>query len=193
MDQKLLEKAYSVEGKSMQDIAHLLNCSVHKVKYWMDKFKIQRRSLSEAIYLKNNPDGDPFLFNPPTSIKMAKLLGYGLGLYWGEGTKADRGSVRLGNANPSLIKKFMEFLIELFSVKREGFRFSLQVFSDIDVGYALDFWVKKLKIDRRQFYKTTVSISKTKGTYKKKFKYGVLTVYYHNKKFRDMLVSMLPK
>jgi hypothetical protein len=113
-------------------------------------------------------------------------------LYWGEGTKADRGSVRLGNSDPGIIKKFMEFLIEIFNVKREDFKFGLQLFNDINKQEAMDFWTKSLRINERQFYKVTVSPSVSQGTYRKKARYGVLTVYYHNKKLRDLLVGLLP-
>ena len=144
----------------MQDIAIILGCSVHKVKYWFLKYNIHSRSISEAIYLKNNPNGDPFKFSKPKSFNEAMLFGLGIGLYWGEGTKASKDSVRLSNTDPALIKRFMEFLIKLFSVKKKDFKFSLLLFTDIDVNEALDFWVKKLRIRYSQFYKRYRSIRK---------------------------------
>lgn len=187
-----LEELYLRKGKSMKDIANLLSCSLHKVNYWMDKYQIKTRSISDAIYLRNNPDGDPFVFRQPNTAGQWELYGFGLGLYWGEGTKADKGSVRLGNSDPGIIKKFMEFLILIFGVKREDFKFGLQLFADINKREAMDFWTKSLRINERQFYKVTVSPSVSQGTYRKKAKYGVLTVYYHNKKLRNLLVSLLP-
>lgn len=187
-----LEKLYIKKGKSMQDIAREFDCSLSKVSYWMKKYGIRTRSISDALYQKNNPSGDPFLFHTPSSLREAELYGFGLGLYWGEGTKADTGSVRLGNSDPGIINKFIEFLVVIFNVQREDFKFGLQLFSDIDQDDALDFWIKSITIDRRQFYKVTVSPSVSRGTYKKKAKYGVLTVYYHNKKLRDLLVGLLP-
>lgn len=187
-----LESWYLEDGKSMQDIANALHCSLHKVQYWMQKYSIKIRSTSDAIYLKNNPDGDPFRFSMPKTLEQAELLGFGLGLYWGEGTKADKTSVRLGNTDPELIVKFIEFLVKIFGVKKENMHFSLQLFTDLPQKEAMDFWQKKLKINSSQFYKTVVTKSRGKGTYRKKSKYGVLTVYYHNKKLRDLLVGMLP-
>lgn len=176
----------------MEDLAKTLHCSVHKVRYWMAKHGIKTRSISEAVYLKNNPNGDPFKFQKPRNLEDATLYGLGIGLYWGEGTKANLDSVRLGNTDPKLVAKFMEFLIKLFGVKRADFRFGLQIFTDINVGEAMDFWAKNLRIKHSQFYKPIVTISGSIGTYRKKSKYGVMTVMYHNKKLRNLLVEMLP-
>mgnify|MGYP001604613233 CR=1 FL=1 len=188
---EILKELYLEKGNSMQDIANSLNCSVHKVSYWLLKHNIHSRSISEAIYLKNNPDGDPFKFIELKEFNDAILFGLGMGLYWGEGTKANKDSVRLGNTDPALIRRFMDFLIKLFGVKRRDFKFGLQIFTDIEIDEALDFWAKTLKIRYSQFYKPIITISGSIGTYRKKSRYGVLTVMYHNKKLRDLLIKKL--
>ncbi|MBI5421267.1 MAG: helix-turn-helix domain-containing protein [Parcubacteria group bacterium] len=189
--EKLFE-LYTHEGKSMQEIAILLGCSVHTVVYWMQKYDIKRRSISEAVYRKCNPGGDPFEFVFPTNQEEAQLFGLGIGLYWGEGTKANESSVRLANTNPELIKKFIEFLITFFNIKKGDLRFGLQIFTDIDPKKAMDFWIKKLTINRDQFYKTIITKSGSLGTYRKKSEYGVISVMYHNTKMRNVLVGLLP-
>jgi len=183
---------YLKKKKSMQEIAVFCDCSLHKIQYWINKYNIKTRSISEAVYLKNNPDGDPFVFKQPKTLEEAKLYGLGVGLYWGEGTKADKGSVRLGNTDPELIKNFINFLINIFSVKKEDMKFGLQLFTDINKQEAMDFWIKSLKIKHSQFYNVITTKSRSIGTYRKKSKYGVLTVYYHNKKLRDLIVGLLP-
>lgn len=85
----------------------------------------------------------------------------------------------------------MEFLMKIFEVKKDDFRFGLQIFTDIDPKAALDFWVKSLKIRYSQFYKPTVTKSGSLGTYRQKSQYGVLTVHYHNTKLRDLLIKKL--
>ena len=193
IEKEVLEKLYFKDGKSMKDIAKQLGCSQHKVEYWMQKHVLKIRTISDAVYLKNNPNGDPFKFVPPKNAKETELFGLGLGLYWGEGTKADKGAVRLGNSDFMLIEEFIEVLVEIFSIRRSDLKFGLQLFNDVSTVEALDFWRKKLKIDKSQFYKTVITKSRAKGTYRKKSKYGVLTVYYHNRKLRDLLVDMLPR
>lgn len=188
----LVRSLYLERGKSMKDIALYLDCSVHKVSYAMERCGINARSRGEAMYVKRNPEGDPFAFKEPATVEEGILFGMGLGLYWGEGTKADKVSLRLGNTDPNLIEKFVEFLETIFAIRREHLRFGLQIFTDIDPAVAMDFWAKTIKINKHQFYKVTVTKSRGRGTCRKKVPYGVLTVYYHNKKLRDLLVSKLP-
>ena len=192
LDKYKLKYIYFIKKKSMQEIADIFGCSLHKVQYWMEKYEIKSRSRSDAVYLRHNPNGDPFKFRWPKNLAEAELFGLGLGLYWGEGTKADKVSVRLGNTDPALIKKFRDFLIKFFDIKNSDLHFGLQLFTDMKVDEALDFWKKKLKINHSQFYKPIITKSRSVGTYRKKSRYGVLTIYYHNKKMRDILVSMLP-
>jgi hypothetical protein len=193
IQKEVLMELYINQGKSALDIAKGLNCSENKVRYWMHAHKIGLRNISEAIYLKCNPNGDPFRFGSPRNIQEAILYGIGVGLYWGEGTKADKNSVRLGNTDSKLIKSFIKFLIKFFQIEKKDLKFGLQLFCDINETDAVNFWTNELKISKQQFYKVTITKSVSKGTYRKKSKYGVLTVYYHNKKMRDLLINLLPK
>ncbi|MGC1176545.1 MAG: hypothetical protein WA843_00590 [Candidatus Saccharimonadales bacterium] len=187
-----LKILYVDQKMSMNDIAQTLGCSVNRVVYWMNKHELSRRSISQAIYQKHNPDGDPFRLKPIKTRADAELYGFGMGLYWGEGNKANRHSVRLGNTDPALIRMFMRFLIKLCGVRQEKLRFSLQLFSDIEPTEALQFWLRELSVAAHQFYKPTVTISGSIGTYRQKSRYGVITIYFHNKKLRDILVGSLP-
>jgi hypothetical protein len=172
------------------DISKASGHSVHKVTYWMDKHNIKRRSISDAIYLKNNPNGNPFTQKPIKTRADAELLGIGIGLYWAEGTRSNKHSVRLGNTDPVLLNTFMLFLTELFGVQKSDMRFGLQIFTDIDPQAALEYWTQELNVKASQFYKIIVTISGSLGTYRKKSAYGVVTVHYHNKKLRDVVVGM---
>lgn len=193
MSKDKLNYYYNVEKKSIKDISIIFNKSETGINYWMKRFGIKKRSISEALYLKNNPDGDPFSIKKDLNVELAELKGFGLGLYWGEGNKTQKNSIKLGNTDPELIKKFIEFLVKILGIKKERIRFSLQVFSDMDPEKARNFWIKELGVSRAQFSnKVTVTKSGKIGNYKKKSKYGVLTVYYNNTKLRNILISMLP-
>lgn len=182
---------YVIEKASMSEIAQKLHCSVHRVAYWMDRHQIVRRTISEAIYQKHNPNGDPFKVKVIKSLPDTMLLGLGLGLYWGEGNKANKHSIRLGNTDPTLVRTFINFLIQLFGVNKDDLHFGLQIFTDIDPVSALAYWTKELGVKPSQFYKITVTISGSIGTYRKKSQYGVITVHYHNKKLRDIIINLL--
>ncbi len=190
MKKSELEKLYN-SGLSMKEISDRSGVSYHKICYWMEKYNIQPRSRSAATYIKRNPNGDPFKIKKRLSKSETELKGLGLGLYWGEGTKSDRCSVRLGNSDPKIIKKFIEFLVVICGVQTEKLRFSLQIFNDIDSQGAEEFWLEELGVSSSQFSKTTVSVVRGPGTYKNKSRHGVLTVYIHNKKLRETLGNML--
>ena len=195
VDREELQKLYISDRKSSSEIAKIFSCSEHKINYWLAKHSIQKRSLSEAMYQKYNPNGDPFKIKPANNIKDAKLLGLGLGLYWGEGNKKNKNSIRLGNTDPRLIKKFIEFLVEIFGIKKDKLRFGLQVFTDMSEKSALNFWLKELRefgIIRNQFFKVTVTPARSIGNYREKSKWGVLTVHFSNTKLKKLLDGMLP-
>lgn len=191
LSKKILSELYLQENKSMQEIADRLNCSLHKVAYWIAKHKIRVRSRSDATYIKRNPNGDPFTRQIIKTKRDAFLSGLGLGLYWGEGTKASKNSIRLGNADPKLIRAFIQFLTRLYGIERSRLRFGLQVFSDIAPEIALQFWCRALNMPRSQFQKVIITPSRGTGTYRKKLINGVLTVQFHNKKLRNVLIAEL--
>ena len=191
ISEELLRDLYIHQKKSSFEIAENLGCSVHKVNYWMDKYSISRRSQSEATYVKRNPNGDPFKLRKPKTFEEAVLYGLGLGLYWGEGTKASMSSVRLGNTDPELIARFMNFLCLFYSLEKRNLHFSLQLFHDNNVNESLDFWCKYLKISREQFSKPVFSPSQSTGTYKRKARYGVVTVQFNNTKLRKIIAQQL--
>lgn len=121
------------------------------------------------------------------------LYGLGLGLYWGEGTKSNTNSVRLGNTDPKLIKTFLKFLKLCFQIDENKLRFGLQVFSDMNPNRALHFWVKELGLKQSQFQKVIVTPARSIGTYRQKTQHGVLTVYFNNKKLRNLIVGEIEK
>lgn len=189
-----LLRVYEKEGKSMQEIAYFYRCSLNRVQYWLRKHEIKIRSRSEALYLKNNPYGDPFALKQLSSKQDFLLLGLGLGLWWGEGSKLHKGTIRLGNTDPELIKTFVSFLIQILGVRKNKIRFGLQIFSDIDPVVAKKFWIDKLCISEEQMLPSVVVTHSGKsGTYKRKVQYGVLTVYCSNVKLRQLLDELMQK
>lgn len=191
IDCKTLKKLYTKEKKSAASIAKIFDCSQNKINYWLKKNKIPKRSVSEAIYVKNNPKGDPFKLKLPRNAADAQLFGLGIGLYWGEGTKASKNTVRLGNSDAKLLKIFIAFLIRFFGIKKEDLKFHLHIFTDIKVNDAKKYWIEELNISEEQIYKPFVSITGSIGTYRKKSEYGVMTVYYGNTKLRNKLVHLI--
>jgi len=190
-----LKNLYLNKKKSSAEIADIFRCSEHKINYWIKKFGIPKRSMSDAMYAKYNPDGDPFKIKNVATVEDAELFGLGLGLYWGEGNKKSKNSIRLGNTDPRIIKTFLRFLINLFRIKKKKLRFGLQIFDDMNEKEMLKFWTNQLKefnISREQFFKVTVTPSRSLGTYKEKSKFGVMTVHFCNTKLKNLIDNMLP-
>lgn len=176
---------------SMQEIAVHFECSLNRVDYWMRKYRIPRRTRSDARYAKLYPNGDVFSVKQIFTEQDHILFGLGIGLYWGEGNKANPSSVRLGNTDPGVISTFIKFLEVIYGVPRDQLRFGLQLFNDTNENVAIQHWIDHLGVNMSQFYKTTVTISGAIGTYRRKNRYGVLTVYFNNKRLRDILVGHL--
>ncbi|MBP6881506.1 MAG: hypothetical protein KBC35_02670 [Candidatus Pacebacteria bacterium] len=193
IQKKFLQKKYDKEGLSAAQIAMELRCSENKVHYWLNKYQIKNRSISEAQYLKHNPDGDPFVFRNPTNETEWFLYGLGLGLWWGEGNKVSRTAIRLGNTDPDLLRYFLDFLKVIYRIDESRLRFGLQIFTDINPEAAQKYWSKKLGISQNKFQKPIVTQSVRIGTYKNKAQYGVLTIYFSNTKIRDTIYGAIEK
>ncbi len=193
MEKIILENLYLNKKLSASQIATKLQCSNNKINYWLKKFDIKKRSISDATYLSYNGLKDPFKFNKLLTNDKWFLMGLGIGLYWGEGNKANKSSVKLGNTDPDLILCFVYFLKKIYNIKENKLKFGLQIFSDIDPKVALKFWQTKLDVKEDQFQKPVVSKVRGKGTYKTKSTYGVLTVYFNNVKLRNLIIQEIEK
>lgn len=183
-----LEKLY-LSGKSMMEISKILKCSQNKIVYWMKKYDIKRRTTSEAIYKMHNPNGDPFKIKRDLSPEDYLLKGLGLGIYWGEGSKKTKYSLRVANTDPELLKVFIRFLEQICNLEKHRFSYSLICFNDIDPKIARNYWAGQLKISPEKFGKITIIPKQGKGTYKKKSQFGVCTVNANNTKLRNWLVA----
>lgn len=188
-----LIKFYIRQKKSAVEIAKVFQCSPNRINYWLAKYTISKRDISEAIYSKHHPHGDPFKIYHPKTLKEAILFGLGVGIYWGEGNKANKNTIRVGNSDPKLLNVFIKFLQTFFKIKKKDLKFHLHIFTDINKNEALRYWSKQLKIRETQFYKPMVSISGSLGTYRQKSKYGVLTLYYANTKLKNILMNHILK
>lgn len=185
-----LQKMY-LSGKSMFQMAKEIGCSPNKVVYWMKKYGINRRNHSEAQYLLSNPEGDPYNLEKVKNLPKGDsfLLGLNIGLYWGEGEKTTKHSVRVTNSDPYVILRFRDFLINQCKFTPIKIRYYLICFNDIDKNTAKNYWANLLKISPDKFGKIVEIPKQGKGTYKNKSKYGICTIYVGNMKFKKWLMD----
>jgi hypothetical protein len=175
----------------MFEIAAKLGCSVHKVVYWMEKYKIKRRSRSDATYLKWNPSGDPFKIKKIISPEDNFLHGLGLGIYWGEGERVSKGKVRVANSDPGLILLFRKFLINNYQVTVSRIHYYLICFNDSNPNEVAEYWSKILRISKDKFGKIVQVAPQGKGSYRRKSRYGVCTLEVSNIKLKRWLMKEL--
>ncbi len=180
-------------GKSMWEISQEMQCSVHKIAYWMTKYKIVRRSHSDATYMKRNPFGNPFLVKDDLSCEEQFLHGLGLGIYWGEGEKVSKSAIRVANTNPDLIKSFIRFLRIVCQIQTQKLSYSIVCFNDSNIIDVKMYWAKELGILPEKFGKIVQIAPQGKGSYKRKSLYGVCTVTFSNIKLKKWLVGELDK
>jgi len=153
----------------------------------MGKHDIPRRSRSEAAYVKHNPDGDPFKIKKLKTKEDFELFTLGVGLYIGEGSKT-KDVVALANSDSRIIKAFLKFLRELCGVGEAKITTELNIFDDIDLEVAINYWMKVTQIPKSRFGKPIVRKSRG-GMYKDKSKYGTLTVKVCNTKLLARILS----
>lgn len=189
-----LEKMY-LSGKSMYQMAKIFCCSQNKIVYWMNRYEIKRRTRSEAAYLSGNPEGNPFNLDEINNLSKSDMFLYGLniGLYWGEGEKTTKHAIRVTNSDPYVIIRFRDFLLNICKLKPSKIRYYLICFNDIDQETAKKYWANLLKISSDKFGKIVVIPSQGKGTYKKKSKYGVCTIYAGNMKLKSWILGEIEK
>ena len=193
ISRKLLFELYIDKKQSSSKISKLFKCSENKINYWLKKYNIKKRSISDAVYHFKNPLGDPFLIKKPKTLQQGILFGLGIGIYWGEGLKRENGGVRLTNTDIRMVIKFIKFLEEFFNIDKNKLRFSIQIFNDLVSEEVLNYWKDGLGVKKEQFYKTIISKVRGDGTYKNKSEHGVIIVYFNNIKLKKIILEMIEK
>lgn len=187
-----LQLLYS-SGYSMSEIAAKFLCSIHKVVYWMEKYKIKRRTRSQAAYLKQNPNGDPFKIKIRLNRNDLISYGLGLGIYMGEGEKVSKSAIRVANTDPKIIKLFIKFLLNICNVERNKLSYSIVCFNDNNITKVVEYWSKILEIPQEKFGKIVQIPTQGKGIYKKKSEFGVCTVTFCNMKLKSWIMREIEK
>lgn len=91
------------------------------------------------------------------SLEQLKLIG--IILYLGEGGKTERGTARISNSDPLVIKMMMRFFREICKVSEERFRGNIHTFAHADIEKTEKYWSKITGIPRSQFQKTYIKPS----------------------------------
>ncbi len=195
--QKLVEDIcflYKIKERSMFQIAQDLKISNNKVRYWLEKNDIPRRNRSNAanlIYFHKFYKL-PFKIKKKLSKDDELLLIAGIMLYWAEGTKRSGNYVDFVNSNPEMIKVFLKFLRNICGIQENRLRISLHLYEDQDETKIKKQWSEITNISLKQFYSSYIHQGKA-GSYKKKSKYGTVSIRYADKRLFDQILDWIEK
>jgi len=118
------------------------------------------------------------------SISKKELILIGAVLYWGEGTKSERGSVSLSfsNSDPHMISVYMRFIREILKIPEEKIRAGIHIYQSTSADEAKEFWSKITNLPQNRFYIIT-QISRTSQN-KRPFNilpYGTVAIKVNNR------------
>src|SRR3989344_2635271 len=175
-------------GLSMMQIAQKLHLSISVARYWLDKKKIKRRSISEAItnlYITKFHK-QPFRLKKNLSKNDQELKIAGIMLYWGEGSKTGN-AIKFTNSDPKMIKLFVNFLRKICGISNNRLKALIHIYPDHNNIKLQKFWSEIIKIPLNQFYKSHIHKGEI-GTYKYKSQYGTVAINYADKKLFEILL-----
>ncbi|MEK7579401.1 MAG: hypothetical protein AAB460_02640 [Patescibacteria group bacterium] len=78
----------------------------------------------------------------------------GLAIYWGEGDKISKYSIRVGNIDPDIIRLFVKFLQEICAVQKEKIKAWLLLYPDLNEETCKKFWKERAGLAEIQFNKS---------------------------------------
>jgi hypothetical protein len=184
------------EGFSYNKIKKELGVQKSTLSYWFSKedwsIKVKRKSLEKLKELskttikkahkarmskteKRHADFRKQARLEYGTLKERRLFNVGLGIYWGEGNKANRSIVSVSNTDPLLMKIVVDFYRKILHIPNDKLRIGLFSYEDLDEDTLKKYWSALLKVPVKQFIKTqTLKGSNTKRT----SKYGICSLYF---------------
>jgi len=153
---------------------------------WIEKFrevmKAKREEKLKKIYTMQK--------SYVGRINKRDLAMMGTGLYWGEGQKGGS-SVSVSNTDPEVMKFCLLWLEKCFGVNRksEKMRIYTHFYSDMDVEKETDFWRRTLGVNKPQFAKPYIKLSKRSDLDYKSFGHGTCRIQLSNVKIKERVMA----
>ncbi len=172
------EKALALRKKEMSysQIKKILRVSKSTLSYWLRDYPLSKQRISELrdhnekrieryretrrktkekrlkeFYLEQKKKIFP--------LNKRELFLAGLFLYWGEGGKTMSNHVSVSNTDPSVINFFINWIENIFKIPRDKLRFSIHLYSDMNIKNEISFWSQTLHISEKQFSKPYIKNS----------------------------------
>lgn len=188
------------EGRSVKEIAGLLNVSRASASIWIRDIELteaQRNFLRERqiasghrgrmIGAEMNREkkrerirsAQQQAISDIGDFSPSSLFFTGLGLYWGEGSKAGKGNAMISNSDPRVILVSIRWFTECLGVERSRFRprIAINHLHKDRVDIVEEFWSKTLNLPLEQFSKTILLPQKNVKVYENHdVYYGVMAL-----------------
>ena len=212
MIKKSIEKDLVIKlrrkGASYSQIKNIVNVSKSTLSSWLSALPLSKKQISKlrdknpqrierfrnTMHLKSDK------LNEQSYTKVTKDIGNiskrefiisGLYLYWGEGTKAAKGTVALTNTDPDMLKFFVKWL-RMLNVNKRKLKAVLHLYRDMNVQKEMQFWSNYLRIPIIQFRKPVVKHSRFVDlTYKNGLGHGTCSVLYLDMNLYRYIMSAL--
>ncbi|MDD2680052.1 MAG: hypothetical protein PHO03_04575 [Candidatus Omnitrophica bacterium] len=192
LEKKILQNSYYDKKLSMVDTAKLLNVTPATVAYWMKRHGFKRRSISESVYVKQNPSGNPFNIKTQLTERDRELFISGLMLYWAEGSRRNKHVIQLANLDHRMLSLFIEFLRKICGVKEEKLTLNIQLYRKFNRETTKNYWSRALGIPKR-FIAVNIH-SDIRSKFKNQWsKYGIVRIEVRNVKLKQWIDVALEK
>jgi len=156
--------------KTLEQLNPIFNRQISGAKGRSDKARIERVKYQEAGKLKAKEND---------ALHQAGCM-----LYWAEGTK-DRASCKFSNSDPNMLRFFIKFLSECYSVQKQQIRARINCYTNngISIEEIELYWSNMLELSKECFTKSTTNCLSTYSQQKKlknKLPYGTVSLDVHN-------------
>ncbi len=184
------------EGKSLTDIASVLNISKSTASVWTKDVVISEQTKLHLRYRSSNKEvvkkrTATRLYNEEKrrqaivdsaanqvhSLSDSELKIGGALLYWAEGGKTQRGLVRFSNSDPNMIAFIMIFFRKICLVQESKFRCYIHMYDASLETEAKRYWSKITRVPENQFFKSYVKRTVSGKIERNNLPFGTLEVY----------------
>jgi hypothetical protein len=163
---KLTETAYQAHSIRMRELGRVRG--IHLVKVYDEA---RREAVEEFELLKYNP-----------------LFIAGIMVYWGEGDKATKHTVRLTNTDPEMMRLFLLFLTKVCGIQTEKIGAHVLIYPDLEAQMCLRYWSEKSGLPQENFTKCVTIQGRHKT---KRLGYGVGDMYVCSTYFKAKVLKWL--
>ena len=195
------------QGKSYNQIKKQLLVSKSTLSLWLRKYPLSEAQL-EALQVS---DRRIEAFQKTMRAKREKklqryyqeaqklylplskrgLLLAGILLYWGEGTKVNRGRVLISNTDPAVLKFAVYWLESGLGISRESFKVQLHLYNDMDIQKTINYWSKALRISKKQIAKPYIKKSNRVELTHKGFGHGTCNLVVYNTEIKEKIMAAI--